>query len=171
MYYIMYIDSLFSNDELWLFDFKFKDEESTWNIIPTIGKSPGKRYGHTLAYMKPYFVLLGGNLNPELSNDVWIIDINAIQLAWIKLDFQNDIGPSPRLYHTCGFAKGNAEGMMIVFGGRDSKENPLNDIWGLRRHRDGKWDWVLAPITKGEKFRPRYNVCIYSLYNTILMIN
>lgn len=35
--------------------------------------------------------------------------------------------------------------MMIIFGGRDGKGNSLNDSWGLRRHRDGSWDWVEAP--------------------------
>ena len=39
--------------------------------------------------------------------------------------------------------------MMVVFGGRSSKQALLNDTWGLRRHRDGRWTWVQAPY-KGE---------------------
>lgn len=46
---------------------------------------------------------------------------------------------------------------MVVFGGRkESKKDPnssqrdnnalaLNDVWGLRKHRDGSWDWVTPP--------------------------
>lgn len=35
--------------------------------------------------------------------------------------------------------------MMVVFGGRTSDQTALKDSWGLRRHRDGRWDWVKAP--------------------------
>lgn len=32
----------------------------------------------------------------------------------------------------------------------------LNDIWGLRKHRDGSWDWVTPP--KSETYTP---ICRY----------
>ena len=145
----------------------YKEEESKWIPIKTVGPSPGMRYGHTLAFLKPFFIMFGGNTN---SNDVWIIDINAVQVSWIKLDFPNGTGPCPRLYHTVGFcSKGGAQGMMIVFGGRDSTDNPLNDIWGLRRHRDGRWDWILATISKGDKLKPRYNHSVV-FYGTLMII-
>ena len=155
-------------DELWLFDMHDnKEEESKWIPIKTVGPSPGMRYGHTLAFLKPFFIMFGGNTN---SNDVWIIDINAVQVSWIKLDLPNGTGPCPRLYHTVGFcSKGGAQGMMIVFGGRDSTDNPLNDIWGLRRHRDGRWDWILATISKGDKLKPRYNHSVV-FYGTLMII-
>jgi hypothetical protein len=35
--------------------------------------------------------------------------------------------------------------MMVVFGGRTNDQTALSDSWGLRRHRDGRWDWVKAP--------------------------
>lgn len=35
--------------------------------------------------------------------------------------------------------------MMVIFGGRGPDTSALNDTWGLRKHRDGKWDWVKAP--------------------------
>ena len=40
--------------------------------------------------------------------------------------------------------------MMVCFGGRDANGNTLNDTWGLRKHRDGRWDWVKAPIKKSD---------------------
>jgi hypothetical protein len=40
---------------------------------------------------------------------------------------------------------GSATGMMVIFGGRKMDSVALNDTWGLRRHRDGRWDWVKAP--------------------------
>eukprot|EP00826_Nyctotherus_ovalis_P013351 TRINITY_DN1359_c0_g2_i1.p1 TRINITY_DN1359_c0_g2~~TRINITY_DN1359_c0_g2_i1.p1 ORF type:complete len:624 (+),score=117.54 TRINITY_DN1359_c0_g2_i1:759-2630(+) len=35
--------------------------------------------------------------------------------------------------------------MMIIFGGRSASQAALNDAWGLRRHRNGSWDWIRAP--------------------------
>lgn len=35
--------------------------------------------------------------------------------------------------------------MMVIFGGRTSDSSALKDTWGLRRHRNGTWDWVKAP--------------------------
>ena len=45
-------------DELWLFDMHDnKEEESKWIPIKTVGPSPGMRYGHTLAFLKPFFIM------------------------------------------------------------------------------------------------------------------
>lgn len=32
--------------------------------------------------------------------------------------------------------------MMITFGGRDNSGQTCDEVWGLRRHRDGRWDWT-----------------------------
>jgi len=78
--------------------------------------------------------------------------------------------PSPRLYQTCGFCeKGEAKGMLLLFGGRDSNENPLNDIWGLTRHRDGSWTWNKAPINDNNLIKARYNHSVV-FYGTLMII-
>ena len=112
-----------------------------------------------MCYMKPYIVVFGGNTVSQPTNEVWIIPLEKSPFSWAKLELPEDTLPSPRLYHASGICtKGNAQGMMIVFGGRDQSENALNDTWGLRRHRDGRWDWVVAPY-KGEITpKNRYNV-------------
>jgi len=43
--------------------------------------------------------------------------------------------------------------MVVIFGGRSNDQVALNDTFGLRRHRDGRWDWVRAP-SKLEKEQP-----------------
>jgi len=43
--------------------------------------------------------------------------------------------------------------MMVLFGGRGQDNNAFNDTWGLRRHRDGSWDWVKAPY-KASSYMP-----------------
>jgi len=45
--------------------------------------------------------------------------------------------------------------MIVIFGGRGEDSNALSDTWGLRRHRNGKWDWVRAPYTfRNDKIQP-----------------
>ena len=149
-----------AEDEIWLLYLnEGKEVEGEWKKYQTNnGISPGPRYGHSLNYIKPYFVLFGGNFNPSLSNDVWIININEKLSEWKKIIFKNDVGPSPRLYHTslkCNYGKNN--GIIIIFGGRDSNENPLNDIWGLSLNDDGSWSWNRGVIKNNHEITPRYN--------------
>lgn len=45
---------------------------------------------------------------------------------------------------------------MVIFGGRGSDGVPLNDTWGLRKHRDGRLDWMKAPYRNNSKPAERY---------------
>lgn len=154
------------------------EDEAIWNTIPITGKSPGMRYGHTMCYMKPYIVVFGGNTGNHPTNDVWIISLEKSPFQWSKLEFSDQNRPSnspppmptARLYHASGVCtKGNAQGMMIIFGGRDQSENALNDTWGLRRHRSGNWDWIVAPYKGDIVPKNRYNVT-YFLYLKLIKI-
>lgn len=79
--------------------------------------------------------------------------------VWNKLEVLNNQAPSARVYHAAAVCtKGNASGMMILFGGRDSQDQALNDTWGLRKHRDGTWDWTKAPSQSTVLPKERYNV-------------
>ena len=161
-----------AEDEIWLLYFnEGKEGEGEWKKYPmNNGLSPGPRYGHSLNYIKPYFVLFGGNFNPSLSNDVWIVNINEKIGEWKKINFKNDVGPSPRLYHTslkCNFGKN--KGTLLIFGGRDSNENPLNDIWGLTLNGDESWSWNRAIIKNNDEISPRYNHSMI-VYNELMII-
>lgn len=39
--------------------------------------------------------------------------------------------------------------MNVIFGGRGADGQPLNDTWGLRKHKDGRLDWMKAPYRNG----------------------
>jgi len=68
---------------------------------------------------------------------------------------------------------GNASGMMILFGGRGIDNNSFNDTWGLRRHRDGSWDWVKAPYkNKNTDYLPvgRFQHTLLFYASTMLII-
>ena len=136
-----------ASDELFLLDLKNGDDKAEWLAVQLDekGPTPGKRYGHSLVYYKPFFILFGGNLNNEVANDVWIFNSEQQPLHWTKLDIKGDL-PQPRIYHSavvCTY--GGANGMMVVFGGRRKNGQNLNDMWGLRKHRNGVWDWMKAP--------------------------
>lgn len=96
-------------------------------------------------FLKPYLILFGGNYGNEAVNDVWIFNSEAQPLQWTKLEIQGELPPT-RVYHTAAVCNyGFANGMMVIFGGRKKEGNVLNDMWGLRRHRNGSWDWTKAP--------------------------
>lgn len=125
--------------------------QCSWNILSTTGISPGKRYGHSMAFISPNLFVFGGNIGSKLTNDIHVINVeDSKNNEWIRLEPNSDL-PQPRMYHsfnTCKF--GTAKGMMIVFGGRAENGSALNDIWGFRRHRDGRWDWTKAPYQNFE---------------------
>jgi len=158
------IGGTLANDDLYLLDLKNGEDQANWIALNISGTTPGKRYGHTMSYVHPNLVVFGGNTGSLPVNDVWIIsiaDLNSnIPLEWVKLNISEDSIPLPRVYHSSAVCtKGNAKGMMLIFGGRDGSENPLNDTWGLRKHRDGKWDWAQAPSYKTDIYpKHRFNV-------------
>ena len=116
------------------------EHQAEWIVVPVKGNTPGRRYGHTLVFLKPYLILFGGNYGNEAVNDVWIFNSELQPLQWQKLDITGEIPPT-RIYHSAAVCNyGNANGMMVTFGGRRKEGNLLNDMWGLRRHRDGRWD-------------------------------
>jgi len=145
-------------DELYLLDLKNGDHQAEWIWVKVKGQTPGRRYGHTLVFLKPYLILFGGNFGNEVVNDVWIFNSETQQLQWQKLDISGDL-PPPRVYHSASVCNyGFANGMMVIFGGR-KKEGAffLNDMWGLRRHRIGTWDWTKAPYKGTPKDRLQHS--------------
>ena len=163
-----------AEDILYLFSLNIKDEnEGEWKKIKTKGDTPGERYGHSLTYLNPYFVLFGGNFNPHLSNDVWIININdnTDYYQWIKINYINDKDNMPieRLYHSsemCNYGK--YKNKLIIFGGRNSKNIPLNDLWCLDI-KDNKGEWIqLFPNNNNNEDNKNKNILTPRLNHTML---
>ena len=46
------------------------EDNAVWNIVPVVGPTPGKRYGHTLTYTKPFLIVFGGNTGLIIINEV-----------------------------------------------------------------------------------------------------
>ena len=90
---------------------------------------------------------------------------------WVKIQIDNKENfPCPRIYHSCGICdKGNEKGMLIIFGGRDSNEKALNDIWELYRNKNGKWKWIKEPIKNNYNMKSRYNQsCVF--YGSLMIL-
>ncbi len=89
-------------------------------------------------------------------NDVWCLSVERAPFSWSKLDCGKE-QPAPRVYHSAALClTGSATGMMVSFGGRTTDQSSLADTWGLRKHRDGRWDWVKAPYKTETTPTPRY---------------
>ena len=122
-----------AEDILNIFKLNLENEnEGEWSQINSEGTRPGQRYGHSLNYLDPFIILFGGNLNPQLMNDIWVMNMKKKEkYTWIKIDIKGDI-PVERLYHSsCLCPEGKFMNKLICFGGRNPQNKPLNDLWAL----------------------------------------
>jgi protein phosphatase len=66
-----------ASDDLYLLDLREGDGTTgTWTIVPVVGPTPGRRYGHTLTYSRPYLVVFAGNTGQEPVNDFWCLNVD-----------------------------------------------------------------------------------------------
>lgn len=113
-----------------------------WHRVVVQGPGPGPRYGHVMALVGQRFLLsISGNDGKRPLADVWSLDTAAKPYEWKKLEPEGD-GPPPCMYST---ASARADGLLLLCGGRDANSVPLAGAYGLARHRDGRWEWAVAP--------------------------
>ncbi|RZC25107.1 Serine/threonine-protein phosphatase BSL1-like [Glycine soja] len=160
-----------STDDLYVLD--LTNDKYKWHRVVVQGQGPGPRYGHVMDLVaQRYLVTVSGNDGEKNSlpgkrvvSDAWAFDTAQKPYVWQKLNPEGD-RPSARMYAT---ASARSDGMFLLCGGRDSsgaaypvKYNsiyhiyllqPLADAYGLLMHRNGQWEWTLAP---GVSPSPRY---------------
>ncbi|KAF7070219.1 hypothetical protein CFC21_075760 [Triticum aestivum] len=121
-----------------------------WHRVVVQGPGPGPRYGHVMALVGQRFLLtIGGNDGKRPLADVWALDTAAKPYEWRKLEPEGE-GPPPCMYAT---ASARSDGLLLLCGGRDTNSVPLSSAYGLAKHRDGRWEWAIAP---GVSPSPRY---------------
>lgn len=167
-----------ADDDLYLLK-SAENGPGSWVKVPvegifsriTLGQKPGPRYGHVIAYFKPYIVIFGGNTGNEPFNDVWGLNVDQQPFNWTKI---NTTGKTPRarVYHSgCIWRANTKMEMLLIFGGRAGNGDPLNDLWGLRRHNNGDWDWIEAPYKSNcEKPGERYQHSSLCLNNIFIVV-
>jgi hypothetical protein len=75
-----------ASDDLFLLDMRNGEDEATWMIVPVVGSTPGRRYGHTIVFAKPHLLVFGGNTGSEPVNDVWCLSVEKAPFSWTKLN-------------------------------------------------------------------------------------
>ncbi|BAT90339.1 hypothetical protein VIGAN_06156500 [Vigna angularis var. angularis] len=121
-----------------------------WHRVGVPGPGPGPRYGHVMALVgQRYLMVIGGNDGKRPLADVWALDTAAKPYEWRKLEPEGE-GPPPCMYAT---ASARSDGLLLLCGGRDANSAPLASAYGLAKHRDGRWEWAIAP---GVSPSPRY---------------
>jgi len=159
-----------SCEDLYLLDIR-NLERAQWMSVPIAGTTPGKRYGHSMIFNKPLLIVFGGNNGTQAEQDIWVLDVERSPFNWSEVSVIHARCPLPRVYHSAEVCReGPAAGMMVVFGGRTSDNRSLKDIWGLRQHRDGRWDWVEAPTKRGKPPDPRFQHSCVFLGSKLLVI-
>lgn len=160
-----------ASDDLFLLDLREGEANASWMTVPVVGVTPGRRYGHSMVYIKPNLIVFAGNIGAESVNDVWRLNVERAPFSWAKLDLKGDM-PIGRVYHSAAAClTGSASGMMVIFGGRGGDQSALSDAWGLRQHRDGRWDWVKAPtMSEGDSPSARYQHTSLFLGSSLMII-
>ncbi|KAI5680367.1 hypothetical protein M9H77_01594 [Catharanthus roseus] len=137
-----------STDDLYVLD--LTNDKFKWHRVVVQGQGPGPRYGHVMDLVaQRYLVTVTGNDGKRVLSDAWALDTAQKPYAWQRLNPEGD-RPSARMYAT---ASARSDGMFLLCGGRDSSGTPLGDAYGLLMHRNGQWEWTLAP---GVSPSPRY---------------
>ena len=65
-----------ADDNVFLLDLRNGDDKASWVMIPVVGITPGRRYGHTMVFIKPFLIVFGGNTGNEPVNDVWSLNLD-----------------------------------------------------------------------------------------------
>jgi len=108
-----------ASDDLYLLDLRNGDAAAQWMIVPVVGRTPSRRYGHTIVFSKPYLLVFGGNTGTEPVNDVWCLNVDKAPFTWECLRVTSADKPCVRAYHASALCTtGSASGMMVTFGGR-----------------------------------------------------
>ncbi|KAI3439471.1 Serine/threonine-protein phosphatase [Psidium guajava] len=137
-----------STDDLFVLD--LTNDKLKWHRVLVRGQGPGPRYGHAMDLVaQRYLVTVSGNDGKRVLSDAWVLDTAQKPYVWCRLNPEGDRPPA-RMYAT---ASARSDGMFLLCGGRDSSGAPLADAYGLLMHRNGQWEWTLAP---GVSPSPRY---------------
>ncbi len=149
-----------ATDELFLLDIKNEGDKGTWISVQVEGPTPGRRYGHTMAYKNAYIFLFGGHSSVEATNDTWILSIGKLPFKWEKLEFKAPV-PDARIYHSMSaWYAPDSTGTVAIFGGRGKDQTSLNDMWVLNKKPDSTWEWNAVPYKSKEVPSGRYQVII-----------
>lgn len=77
-------------------DLRQGEEVASWMIVPVVGQTPGRLYGHSIVFTKPHLLVFGGNTGDKPINDVWCLNVERAPFSWQRIECGGE-GPSPRV--------------------------------------------------------------------------
>lgn len=125
-----------------------------WEFVQGRGEIPLTRDEHTACYYESSMVIFGGFLRTgERVNHIYRYYFRENKWELVKLhSFQN---PSPRSGHSASIYQDR----MFVFGGKDSDNEKLNDLW-VFNFDDYKWEYLNLP--NAPVGRSGHSSCIFN---------
>ncbi|XWS73817.1 hypothetical protein CRYUN_Cryun02cG0161900 [Craigia yunnanensis] len=134
-----------------------------WSRITPFGEPPTPRAAHVATAVGTMVVIQGGIGPAGLSaEDLHVLDLTQQRPRWHRVVVQGP-GPGPRYGHVMALvgqrylmaiggndgkyatASARSDGLLLLCGGRDANSVPLACAYGLAKHRDGRWEWAIAP--------------------------
>ncbi|KAK7466347.1 hypothetical protein VKT23_005075 [Stygiomarasmius scandens] len=117
-------ESIFLND-LWFVDLANINVEVTWHLIhPTSRERPGQRAGHVCVFHKNQLIIFGGTDGSYKYNDTWCFDFQTRK--WSEWVCEGKV-PEARDGHAAAII----DGIMYIFGGFNTDEKELEDLYAL----------------------------------------
>ena len=104
--------------------------------------APPARAGHASAYDVQHrrLIVFGGKVDGPLRNDVWVLSLSG-QPRWDRLRPAGE-PPSPRSGSAAAYDE--LRDRLLLFGGRDTSGQPLDDLWELTFHGRPAWSRIGA---------------------------
>jgi len=88
-------------------------------------------------------IVFGGQVDGVPRNDVWVLSLSA-RPHWDRIEPTGEV-PSPRAGAAAAYDA--ARDRLLLFGGRDTSNQPLDDLWELSLHgRHGRVTWRLVTV-------------------------
>jgi len=113
--------------------------------------APPARADHASVYDAQHrrLIIVGGQIDGPPVNDVWVLSLSP-RPRWNRIEPAGD-PPSPRSGAAAGYDP--ARDRLLLFGGRDSSGQPLDDLWELSLHGRARWRRI---ATAGPHPPPRW---------------
>ncbi|KAJ7541927.1 hypothetical protein O6H91_10G082000 [Diphasiastrum complanatum] len=108
------------------------EERSSWQLLE-VAQSPPSRGAHAGCYAGDRMVVIFGGIGSDgvRLHDTWMLDFSEVPISWHEITtFES---PSARSGHTLTWIGGKR---MVLFGGRGTKFEVLNDVWLLDMEGD-----------------------------------
>eukprot|EP01080_Neovahlkampfia_damariscottae_P006925 gene6925-11088_t len=137
-----------NSNKTWIYDVQKKSffdsypnvKSSLPNLL-SFKKLPASRYGHTFSTLQDDTLILFGGMEEKFFksnpfNDLWIFSIlPGDKYKWYQPQIESGQKPKPRFYHSASVYESNK---LIIFGGNQSMNKYLNDVWMLEYKKKRK---------------------------------